>query len=100
MARTLKRRREKVPGVENSAGEVRIGNSKVKQQFIATIEPMHGVASGVYTGTDNKTRIVLDDQLKEGHALGTADLLGLGYDQVMAGWQVLMPRTKQALNFM
>ncbi len=78
----------KMQGVENSAGEVRIGNSENKQKFIATIEPMHGTAVVVYAGADYKTRVVLDDQLKEGHALSTADLLGLGYDQVIAGWRI------------
>ena len=79
---------QKIQGVENSAGEVRIGNSGNKQTFIATIEPMHGTALAVYTGVDYKTRIVLDEQLKEGHALAAADLLGLGYDQVVAGWRI------------
>jgi FG-GAP-like repeat len=79
---------QKIQGVENSTGEVRIGNSKSTQPFIATIEPMHGNVLAVYTGPDYKTRLVLDDQLKEGHALATADLLGLGYDQVVAGWRI------------
>lgn len=79
---------QKIEGVENSAGEVRIGNRGAKQSFIATIESMHGTALIVYTGNENKARLVLDDQLKEGHALATADLLGLGYDQVVAGWRV------------
>ena len=48
--RMLRPRHRKCDGVENSAGEVRIGNSGNKQQFIATIEPMHGVALAVYTG--------------------------------------------------
>jgi FG-GAP-like repeat len=78
----------KIEGVENSAGEVRIGNRETKQPFVATIESMHGTALVVYTGSENKTRVVLDDQLKEGHALATADLLGLGYDQVVAGWRM------------
>lgn len=79
---------QKIQGAENNAGEVRIGNPGSKQPFIAAIEPMHGVAVAVYTGNENKTRVLLDDQLKEGHALATADLLGLGYDQVVAGWRV------------
>ncbi|MGZ5221092.1 MAG: FG-GAP repeat domain-containing protein [Chitinophagaceae bacterium] len=78
---------QKIQGVENSAGEVRIGNPGSEQSFIATIEPMHGVAVAVYAGNKHKTRVVLDDQLKEGHALATADLMGLGYDQVVAGWR-------------
>ena len=77
-----------IEGVQNGAGEVRIGNGTSKQPFIVTIEPMHGVALAVYTGNENKTRVLLDDQFKEGHALATADLLGLGYDQVVAGWRV------------
>ena len=79
---------QKIVGMENSAGEVRAGRSGTKQTFIATIEPMHGVAVAVYTLGKNSTRTVLDDQLKEGHALATADLLGLGNDQVIAGWRV------------
>jgi hypothetical protein len=55
-----------IPNVENSAGEVKVGNPGTKQPFIATIEPMHGVAVAVYTVENFKTRIVLDDQLKEG----------------------------------
>lgn len=77
-----------IPHVENSAGEVSIGNSGSKQVLIATIEPMHGVAAVVYIGNTNKTRIVLDDQLKEGHAIATGDFLGLGRDQVVAGWRI------------
>ena len=30
----------------------------------------------------------MDDQLKEGHAVATGDFLGLGRDQVIAGWRV------------
>jgi hypothetical protein len=82
------RQAQKIEGVEKGAGEVRIGNRNSKQPFIVTIEPMHGVVLAVYTGNENKTRVLLDDQFKEGHALATADLLGLGYDQVVAGWRV------------
>ena len=34
-----------------------------------------------------KERIVCDTNLNEGHALGVADFLGAGYDQVVAGWR-------------
>jgi hypothetical protein len=83
-----KEQAHKMSGLENSAGEIRVGNFDSKQPFIATIEPMHGVAVAVYTIGKNTSRIILDDQLKEGHALATADLLGLGRDQVIAGWRV------------
>lgn len=88
----------KIPGVENSSGEVRIGNPRSKQTFIATIEPMHGTTLAVYAGNKNKTRIVLDDQLKEGHALATADLLGLDRDQVIAGWRVSNAANKTGIK--
>lgn len=90
---------QKIEGVENSAGEVRVGNSGSKQSFIATIEPMHGTILAVYTGNKNKTRIILDDQLKEGHALATADLLGLGHDQVIAGWRIPNAANKTGIKF-
>jgi hypothetical protein len=77
---------QKLPGIELGTGEVRIGNMG-QQQFLATIEPMHGVAVAVYMMGQNVVRHVLDDQLKEGHALATADLLGTGSDQVIAGWR-------------
>jgi len=63
------------------AGEVRLG-----KQFIATIEPMHGSHVVVYPN-NSKDRIVLDSAYHEGHALGAADFLGSGYDQVVAGWR-------------
>lgn len=74
-------------GIENGSGEIRVGNKSTKEPFITTIEPMHGTSLVVYTTGKNPRRIVLDDQFKEGHALATADLLGLGYDQVVAGWR-------------
>ncbi|MEP7377530.1 MAG: FG-GAP and VCBS repeat-containing protein [Chitinophagaceae bacterium] len=89
---------QRIEGVENSAGEIRIGNRGSKQPFIATIEPMHGVAVAVYVGSKNKARILLDDQLKDGHALATADLLGLGYDQVVAGWRVPNAENKTGIK--
>jgi hypothetical protein len=30
---------------------------------------------------------VLDDSLKEGHALACGDLLGAGFDQIVVGWR-------------
>src|SRR5690606_40173212 len=35
----------------------------------------------------SESRVVLDNTLAEGHALACADFLGLGYDQVVAGWR-------------
>jgi hypothetical protein len=82
-------------------GEVRIGKLKSAKPknssldyFLATIEPMHGNQLAVYTApsVDASTglweRRVLDSSLKEGHALACGDLLGLGSDQIVAGWRV------------
>ncbi len=67
------------------AGEVRFGESGAGENFIATIEPMHGQHLVIYT--NNKRRQVLDSNFKEGHALIAADVLGSGYDQLIAGWR-------------
>jgi hypothetical protein len=77
-----------VAGVELPTGEVRLGSLGGSQPFLATIEPMHGTAVAIYPLGNKARRQVLDEQLKEGHALATADLLGLGRDQVVAGWRL------------
>lgn len=76
-----------LPGMDRASGEVRIGHLG-KQQFIATIEPMHGNTVAVYISGQSTVRKVLDEQFKEGHALATADLLNIGRDQVIAGWRM------------
>lgn len=77
-----------IPGIEQGAGEVRVGDLAAGKNFIATIEPMHGTAVVVYLNdNDNVKRVVLDDAVKEGHALAAADFLGVGSDQVVAGWR-------------
>jgi hypothetical protein len=82
-------------------GEVRMGKGKLAKStdrfpnnFIATIEPMHGNQVAVYTApsVDAATglweRQGIDSSLKEGHALACGDLLGVGSDQIVAGWRV------------
>jgi len=61
-------------------GEIRQGDG-----FIAGIQPMHGTELAVYL--PDGTRRLLTDSLQQGHALACADLLGLGRDQVVAGWR-------------
>ena len=79
------------PMTEKGAGEVRLGKLPNGQRFIATIEPMHG--NEVVINPENKDglwsqkRLVIDETLNQGHALVTGDFLGLGYDQVVAGWR-------------
>jgi hypothetical protein len=75
------------------AGEVRQCRLRTRGNAIATIEPMHGHQLVVYTApsaNDSRPfwkRNVLDDSLIQGHALACGDLLGMGADQIVAGWR-------------
>jgi FG-GAP-like repeat len=74
------------------AGEIRHGRLPGGQRFLATVEPMHGNSVAIYTApaTAEKgvwRRQVIDDTLREGHAVGCGDVLGVGYDQVVVGWR-------------
>ncbi len=74
-------------------GEVRDGKLPDGRRFVTTIEPRHGsvVACYVAEGTDWK-RHVLDTTFKDGHALAAADFLGLGGQQIVAGWRGMRPK--------
>jgi len=83
---------ESLDGGKSGAGEVRAGVFGKTERLIATVEPFHGSMAVLYnqsTAGDKKLweRRILDDNLKEGHALACADLLGLGNDQVIVGWR-------------
>ena len=73
------------------AGEVRLGKLPNGKRFITSIEPMHGnevvINPEEKSGLWSQKRVVVDDSLNQGHALVTGDFLGLGYDQVVAGWR-------------
>lgn len=79
-------------------GEIRMGQGQERTRFIATIEPMHGSHLVVYPSSysgkpDGKKvglndRVVLETGYNGGHAIATGDLLGLGRDQVVAGWRL------------
>ncbi|QIP12959.1 VCBS repeat-containing protein [Spirosoma aureum] len=80
-------------GVEG-IGEIRRLNGG---SAIATIQPMHGnllqVESGSYSfkksttkGSDKEVD-VLTDMFSQGHALACGDFLGVGSDQIVAGWR-------------
>ncbi len=79
------------PMTEKGAGEVRLGKLPNGERFIATVEPMHG--NEVVINPENsggmwsEERFVVDETLGQGHALVAADFLGLGYDQIVAGWR-------------
>lgn len=70
-------------------GEVQVGKLPDGGKFLATIEPMHGNQVAVYPEESKsfRTRVAVDDSLNQGHALVARDFLGLGYDQVAAGWR-------------
>jgi hypothetical protein len=79
---------------DNFAGEIRDGKLPNGKRFIVTIEPMHGSKSAVYTEPDQKGELwklnkVLDEALKDGHALAVADYLGVGSDQIVVGWRAM-----------
>jgi FG-GAP-like repeat len=75
-----------LPGMTRGAGEIVIGKSADSKTYMATIEPMHGNELAVYSNNYTR-RILLDTTLKDGHAIGVADFLQLGYDQILAGWR-------------
>ncbi len=79
---------------ENFAGEIRDGKLPGGRRFIVTIEPMHGSKSAVYVepkepGQPWQLVKVLDEALKDGHALACADYLGVGSDQIVVGWRAM-----------
>jgi hypothetical protein len=88
------------PGAEGTkpdqtgTGEVKPGRLKGGVEFLAAIEPMHGNQAVVYVPPkENKgdgphpDRIVLTDQLKQGHAVYPGDFDGDGDDDVAVGWR-------------
>ena len=76
----------------SGAGEIKVGRlNTAGERYIASIEPMHGNQVVVYlaeTSADGKEtwrRSVIDDSLKRGHALWTADVDNDGIDELVAG---------------
>jgi hypothetical protein len=79
---------ERLPGVgtERGVGEIRHGRLG-DRELLATIEPMHGNEVAVYLMGAEPRRHLLTDAFADGHGLAVADVLGLGRDQVVAGWR-------------
>lgn len=86
---------EGVPGPrtpqKTGAGEIKLGKLKGNRPFITTVEPMHGNHIVVYTPPGSAasagmwTRHIIDDTLKRGHAVSTADIDGDGSDELIIG---------------
>jgi len=78
------------PGVARGSSEVvpvRLGGGSLA---IAAIEPWHGHQVVVYTRAEKGARWmrqVLDETLREGHALLAADFDGDGQEEIVAGWR-------------
>lgn len=71
------------------AGEIKQGKLKRGGRFLATVEPMHGTSVAVYTASsDGKLplkRTVIEDAMKQGHAVWAADLDEDGVDEILIG---------------
>lgn len=71
------------------SGEIKIGTLKSGKHFLAAVEPMHGNGMAIYIAdTDPKSpyqRIVIEDSLRQGHAVWTADLDADGTHEVLVG---------------
>lgn len=78
------------------AGEIKSGKLKNGRRFVVTVEPMHGHSVAVYTEPTHPLstspqpaglwkRHVLDDTLKWGHAVWTADIDRDGSDEIVIG---------------
>ncbi len=79
-------------------GEIRMGLHSPSSPFVVTIEPLHGETLAYYGSSFDRgnargghtaltRRVVLDDNMKQGHAIATADLFGTGAQQIVAGWR-------------
>ena len=75
-----------------ATGELRAGRL-AHGDFIATVEPFHGSMAAIYTRDESgawQRKLVLAG-CKEGHAVATADFLGVGSDQLVVGWRTTDP---------
>ena len=92
-----------ISGVQGG-GEIRMGKWQPGSRFLTTIEPFHGSELVRYqpepqrpsaAGTAPTSppaapgyrRTVMDRDFNQGHAIATADFMGSGMDQVVAGWR-------------
>lgn len=71
------------------AGEIKVGKLKSGIRFLATVEPMHGNSVAIYTshgdGKQPLKRTVIEDSMRQGHAVWAADLDGDGTDELLIG---------------
>jgi hypothetical protein len=78
---------------DRGAGEVKLGKFRSGRPYMATIEPMHGTTVAVYTAPPElpegtlADRQVLEESLRQGHAVWTADVDGDGDDELIIGFR-------------
>jgi hypothetical protein len=81
---------------KRGSSEVHLGRLADGTRFLATVEPWHGTEVAIYRadrpdsaagGESFGPRTVIDDSLKDGHALWVADVDGDGDDEVFAGFR-------------
>ena len=92
--RTADRKWKSTQLTQDFAGEIRDGKLPNGKRFIVTVEPKHGSVCAVYTQPDKPGELwprlkVLDEALRDGHALACADYLGTGSDQIVVGWRAM-----------
>jgi hypothetical protein len=78
------------PGAARGSSEVATFKLAKDRRLLAAIEPWHGNQVVVYSPPQRDglwRRQVLDDKLREGHALVTGDFDGDGMDEIVAGWR-------------
>ncbi len=87
------------PDRERGASEVKTGRLADGRRLVATIEPWHGDKAVVYVqegvGIQRYRRIVLDDRLRQGHAVWCADLDGDGNDEIVIGSRQHLSETER-----
>lgn len=80
---TLHEADQRNPKASRGASEI-AATGKAAQPLIGTVEPWHGNTIVAYTDR-GRTRHVIDDQLRWGHAIKFSDLDGDGIDELIAG---------------
>ncbi|SKB75664.1 FG-GAP repeat-containing protein [Parapedobacter luteus] len=73
--------------------ELRVGRMEKGEPVLASIGPLHGNVVTAYVPRpampklNHANRVIVDEELREGHGLAMADFVGAGHDQIVAGWR-------------